>query len=241
VRETGIKSGIRLLKVGGSLYNIFLKEYAGVDPATGKALYYKADENNNYVLDANGNKTTTDSYDGTYAVDLGNSLPWLFGGFGTTIDLFGFDVSLAFSYQLGGKTFDNSYEELMHTGYSSNAGTNWHKDILSAWTPESPNTDVPRLNSSDNSYQQHSSRFLVSSDYLSLNNVTVGYTFPKKWVEPLKISSLRIYFAADNVALLTARKGLDPRQSMGVASWDAVGAHYYTALRTISGGVTIKF
>jgi TonB-linked SusC/RagA family outer membrane protein len=241
VKETGIKSGIRLLKIGGSLYNMYLKEYAGVDPATGKALYYKADENSNYVLDANGNKTITDNYDDTYAVDLGNSLPWLFGGFGTTVDLFGFDISLAFSYQLGGKTFDMSYQELMHSGYSSNAGTNWHKDILDAWTPENPNTNVPRLNSSDNSYQQHSSRFLVSSDYLSLNNVTVGYTLPKKWVEPLKISSLRIYFAADNVALLTARKGLDPRQSMGVASWDSVGAYYYTALRTISGGVAIKF
>jgi TonB-linked SusC/RagA family outer membrane protein len=241
VKETGIKETIRMFKVGGSLYNMFLREYAGVDPATGKALYYKADENNNYVLDANGNKTTTDSYDDTYAVDLGNSLPWLFGGFGTTVDLFGFDVSVAFSYQLGGKTFDMSYQELMHTGYSSNAGSNWHKDILNAWTPENPNTNVPRLNSSDNSYQQHSSRFLVSSDYLSLNNITVGYTLPKKWLEPLKISSLRIYFAADNIALLTARKGLDPRQSMGVSTWNAVGAYNYTALRTISGGVTVKF
>jgi TonB-linked SusC/RagA family outer membrane protein len=241
VRETGIKSSVSIFKVGGSLYNTFLKEYAGVDPATGRALYYKADENNNYVLDANGNKTTTDSYDDTYAVDLGNSLPWLFGGFGTTVDLFGFDVSLALSYQLGGKTFDMSYQELMHTGYSSNAGSNWHKDILNAWTPENPHTNVPRLNASDNSYQQHSSRFLVSSDYLSLNNITLGYTLPKKWVEPLKISSLRIYFAADNVALLTARKGLDPRQGMGVTSWNSVSAHRYTALRTISGGVSIKF
>ncbi|MDR0692766.1 MAG: TonB-dependent receptor [Prevotellaceae bacterium] len=241
VRETGIKGSVRIYKVGGSLYNIFLREYAGVDPASGKVLYYKVDENNHYVLDTNGNKTTTDSYDDTYQVDLGNSLPWLFGGFGTTVDLFGFDISLAFSYQLGGKTFDMSYQQLMHTGYSSNAGANWHKDILNAWTPENPNTDVPRLNSSDNSDQQHSSRFLVSSDYLSLNNITVGYTFPQKWVKPLKISSLRVYFTADNVALLTARKGLDPRQSAGVASWDSVSSHIYTALRTISGGMTIKF
>jgi TonB-linked SusC/RagA family outer membrane protein len=241
VSETGIKGSIRILKVGGSLYNIFLREYAGVDPATGKALYYKVNENNKYVLDANGNKTVTDSYDNTYAVDLGNSLPWLFGGFSSTVDLFGVDVSVAFSYQLGGKTFDMTYQELMHSGYSSNAGSNWHKDILDAWTPDNPNTDVPRLNSSDNSDQKHSSRFLVSSDYLSLNNITVGYTLPGKWVEPLKISSLRIYFAADNLAFLTARKGLDPRQDIGVSAWDAVGAYNYTALRTISGGVAIKF
>ena len=59
----------------------------------------------------------------------------------------------------------------MHGGSSSNAGNNWHKDIYKAWTPENTTTDVPRLNANDRFSNSTSTRFLVSSNYLSLNNI----------------------------------------------------------------------
>ena len=54
-------------------------------------------------------------------------------------------------------------------------GTNWHFDILNAWTPENTSSNIPRLNATDDTRQQNSIRYLVSSNYLSVNNVTVGY------------------------------------------------------------------
>jgi len=237
--QGGIPGTMSKYIVGGSLYNSYLREYAGVDNETGKALYYMADGKGNYILDAAGKKTTTDDWNATKQVNCGSTLAKVYGGFGTAVNYKNIDLSLGFSYQLGGRVYDFSYEELMHSG--DNAGLNWHKDILNAWSETNRNSNIPRLNSADVSYQKFSSRFLVSSDYLCLNNLSVGYTLPKSLLKGYGINSLRIYFAGDNLALLTARKGLDPRQSLGGTSYTAVGAHNYTALRTLSGGISLTF
>ena len=87
-------------------------------------------------------------------------------------------------------------------------------------------------------------RFLISSDYLSINNVTVGYTFPQKWMEKLRIAGLRIYFAADNLAVASARRGVDPRYSIGLGSFTSgsgLNSGAYSAMRTLTGGLTITF
>jgi hypothetical protein len=124
----------------------------------------------------------------------------------------------------------------MHGGDSHYMGYNWHKDILNAWTPENRNTNIPRVDAIDKYTNSSSDRWLTSSDYFSINNITLGYTLPKRWLRSLGIGSLRIYGAADNVALFSARKGLDPRMSYTTASTDR-----YTPIRTISGGLKVTF
>ena len=87
-------------------------------------------------------------------------------------------------------------------------------------------------------------RFLISSDYLSLNNVTIGYTLPSKWTRKIGIESLRLYAAGDNLYVLTARKGIDPRFSMGLGSMTSgtgLNTGYYSAMRSITGGITLTF
>ena len=113
-----------------------------------------------------------------------------------------------------------------------------HKDLLNAWTPTNTNTDVPRLATNDQYtvYTAAVDRWLVSSNYLALNNITIGYTFKRDWVKKLGLSELRIYGAAENVALWSARKGLDPRQSY-LSSINAT----YSPSRTISGGIRVSF
>ena len=69
---------------------------------------------------------------------------------------------------------------------------------------------------------------------LSLNNISLGYTLPKSLTSKVGLESIRIYGAADNVALWSKRKGMDPRQSY-IQSY----AGYYAALRTISGGIKV--
>ena len=76
----------------------------------------------------------------------------------------------------------------------------------------------------------------LSSNYLSLNNLTLGYTFPSKWTAKLGLSSLRIYGQAENVALWSKRKGLDPRQ--GFLSSEN---YTYSPIRTLSGGIRVSF
>lgn len=233
----GIKGSSSILRKGGSLYQLYLKEYAGVDPETGLSLYWKD------VKDADGNVTgreLTTSYEQATQYDLGDALPTVYGGLGTTLRYKGLDFSVSLSYQLGGRLYDGSYQRLMHTG--SDAGTAWHKDILKAWTPENRYTDVPRLCASDNLGQNPTSRWVTSSDYLSLNNITLGYTLPKQLTSKIGIAGVRFYVTGDNLGVISARKGLDPRMSIGGGSFDSQSSSSnYSAMRNITGGVTLTF
>jgi len=226
-------TGNRIYEEGESMYRMYLARYAGVDSETGLSQYWIKDDNGNDVITtnwttANDNKAATD--------DL---LPTVYGGFGTSLNAYGFDFAIQMSYQLGGKIYDQGYLQVMHGGETNNGGRNWHKDILKSWTPDNKNATVPRVNSlaPQSGYaNNHSDRWLESSDYLSINNISLGYTLPQNIIEKLSLSRLRVYVAADNVALISARKGLDPRQSFTSAT-----TSLYTPIRTISGGVNVTF
>ena len=223
-------SGSYIYREGESRYQFYLRKYAGVDE-NGVAQYYKD------ITDAEGNVTgqekTTDAPNATrYAT--GDILPKVYGGFGTSLNAYGFDFSISFAYQLGGRMYDNGYASLMNSG--TDPGQNWHKDILKAWTADNKGSNIPRLSATDQYANYLSDRFLTKSDYLSINSITLGYTLPKSWVRSLNISSLRVYMSADNVALFSKRKGFDPRQSYTTASADV-----YSPIRAISGGLSLSF
>ena len=241
-------SSSRIFYEGGALYNMYLVEYAGVDPETGKALYWAREP----LLDANGEQVVengiarygeeefkTDDWTEAYysnRKETGNIMPKGYGGFGLNVKAYGFDASVTFAYQFGGKIYDNSYSSFMHGFNTSSIGTNIHKDLLNAWTPTNTNTDVPRLSNSDQYTRSLSTRFLTSSNYLSLNNITVGYTLPESITKKAYLHGVRIYFAAENVALWSKRKGLDPRQGY-TASSNAT----YSPIRNFSGGIRFSF
>lgn len=222
--------GTRIYEEGHSMYRMYLVDYAGVDSETGLAMYWAKDEDGELY------KTADYAVAQTYKVATDDLMPAVYGGFGTNLDAYGFDFSVQMAYQLGGSIYDSGYARLMHSGMSSYAGNNWHKDIYNAWTPENTNTDVPRLNANDRYANSTSNRFITSSDYLSLNNITLGYTLPGSILESVNISRLRVYVAADNVALWSSRKGLDPRQSFTSAT-----TARYTPIRTVSGGINLVF
>lgn len=230
-------SGSRIYREGDSMYQLYLVKYAGVDPATGKALYWGWDYNKDGEK-IEGSYGVKDTYNSKDRQCTGNLLPKFYGGFGTNLSLYGFDLSVAFSYQAGGKLLDYGYQDMMGSGYSSDYGHAWHKDILNAWTPENRFTDVPRLDATDSyTFSRYTTdRGLVSSNYLSLNNITIGYTIPTKVTKKFGVSALRVYFSGDNIALWSARKGLDPRQSFVSATTST-----YTAVRCLSGGIKIEF
>lgn len=234
--QGGQKGAYYIRRVGGSLYESYLKRFAGVDPDNGQALYY--------VDPDNGDWSTTSNYDAAQLSDCGDILPKVYGGFGTTIKAYGFDLSASFSYQLGGKFYDGTYQSFMHNGGSGMQGFNWHKDILNAWTPENRYTNVPRLDASDACYQLDSDRYLVSSDYLSVNNITLGYTLPKSLLEKIGISGLRVYVSGDNLGVISARKGLDPRESFGLGSSthdSGASQSSYSVMKSIVGGISLTF
>lgn len=224
--------GSRIYEEGESMYRLYMPKWAGVEEETGLPMWWAKNESGESI------KTTSYTLAQENKVATKDLLPKVYGGFGTTVEAFGFDLSAQAAYQLGGHIYDSGYARLMHAGHSSYAGTNWHKDIYKSWTPENTKTDVPRVDAGKGGQDANrmSDRFLTKSNYLALNNVTLGYTLPKSLTEKAYINKLRVYFAADNVALLTARKGMDPRQS-----FTSTTTALYTPIRSISGGLSITF
>ena len=214
----GHVDGYNVYKEGGSLYDLLLPKWAGVNEQ-GQATWKLAD-----------GSTTTDwnkaseIENRTYFKDLSAKLV---GGFGTSVDFYGFDFSAAFGYALGGRRIDGSYRLLMNPG---TLGRAMHKDLLESW---SPNKKGKYVRMEKNSYASATSDyFLTSRSYLSIDNLTLGYTFKKEWLDRIGLGSLRLYVVADNVWLFSARKGFDPRFTRSVG---------YKAMRTISGGLTLTF
>ena len=240
VSEEGIKGSNYIYKVGGSLYEAYMHRFAGVNPETGKAQWYKK------VMNEDGNWTgeneVTDVFADSDQYEIGSVLPEVYGGFGTTLNLYGLDISAQLSFQLGGRYYDGTYQALMHT--SSGVGTAWHSDALKSWSPENPDSDIPRLDGDTSVGQTAVDNYLISSNYLSVNNVTIGYSLPSTLLSKANISGIRIYVAGDNLAVFSARKGVDPRYSMGLGSLTSgsgLNSGSYSAMRTITGGITLTF
>jgi hypothetical protein len=181
--------------------------------------------------------TTTTNYNNATYYLQDSALPSVYGGFGTSFKYRDFDLGVDFAYSLGGKTYDSDYASAMSSPTSSTKGYAFHADLLNAWTPDNTDTDIPRLSFGDQYTATMSNRFLVSSSYLSLQNINFGYTLPSSVARKLQLQRLRFYVSADNIWLWSKRQGLDPRQSFnGTAT-----ASYYAPIRTVSGGFTLSF
>ena len=218
----GYASGNYWRRKGGSLYDFYMYEWRGVDSETGEPLYTGKEEDLVHEA-ANAKMVRTGK----------SSIPDIYGGISTSWTFFGVDLSAQFAYQIGGWTLDSNYQSLMSAG---SAGTNWHKDIFRRWTPQNTDTDVPRVQNRYQEASQTSTRFLTKASYISLKNVTVGYTFPKSLTQKARISNLRVYVIGDNLWYMSKRRGLDVRQSFSGAA-----GFTYSALRTVSAGLSFTF
>lgn len=162
--------------------------------------------------------------------------PALEGGFGFDLEIYGVTISATCGYRIGGYGYDYTYQALM--GNNRVGNYNWHTDMRNAWTKENTNTNVPRLNNGADAYSSSSStRFLTSNSYLSLNNIRIGYTFPKKMLEKIHLKRLEIYVQGDNLAIATARKGYNPT----VSATGSSDSYQYTPLSTVMGGIKVIF
>ena len=216
------------IREGRSVWDFYYYRFAGLDDS-GHATWYRDQ------TDADGNVEMVPVTDYTQATKyyIGTAIPDFQGGITTNFAWKGIDFSIATNYQIGGDIYDAMYAGMMHAG--SMQGYNWHKDILNAWTPQNTDTDVPVLDGSQNA-NTFSDKYLIGADYFNLRNITLGYSLPSAWLRKAYLEKARVYVAADNVALFSRRKGLDPRQYVYGQS-----QANYSAIRTVSFGLSLTF
>lgn len=209
---------------GLSLFTWYLKKYAGVS-SDGRSMWYTRD-----------GKATTQYTEADYFL-CGDATPDLYGGFGTKLAAYGFDLSVSFNYSLGGKAYDYNYANLMSSPYGSTTGLNFHRDLYNAWSETNTSSNIPRFVYGDQYSNALSSRFLTTASYLSLQNVNLGYTVPTRLVKKFGLSSVRIYGSADNLCYWSKRKGFDPRGTFN----GETSSYIYSPMKSISGGISVTF
>ena len=245
MKENGYINGTKKWMEGKSMYEFWLRQWAGVDPATGNGLWIPDTEkydNSNAAYAATlvtvDGQTYTNSYSYAKYDWSGASTPNVFGGFNFKVGYKGIDLAATFSYQLGGKVLDYGYQGMMGVqeyGYAQSP------DLKNAWQKPGDITDVPRIDATathtTNIAQGSSTRWLTSSDYLNLRSVSLAYSLPKAWLKVLGgIKSTRINLTAENLFMLKARQGLNPQ-----ANFTGLVYNEYMPARTITIGLNVGF
>ena len=247
---------------GQSMYLIdpnspdLIKDY----DAAGKPIYYSPDESSSYeqrvaaaksstshvFIEKDGKVYTSDSSLATRQLQ-GNVLPTVYGSFSTSLSWKGINLGLLFTYQLGGKTLDGNYQQIMTLG--QNGASALSTDLLRAWTaaPEGMTFDspdridpngVPVLNYLRSTYNDYSSsRFVTSTSYLTLKNLSLSYDIPKKWSNAMKLKNINLGVFIDNVFIVAKRKGLNPTYNFAGGSQ----AQTYVPARVFAFQLSAKF
>jgi TonB-linked SusC/RagA family outer membrane protein len=244
--DEAISLSPRRLKVGHSIYDFWLRQWHGVDPADGRALYVWDPEAANARAAANIRVIGTDTFALNPAVALeaysGSAIPKISGGITNTFTYKNFDLSILLTYSVGGKLLDRIYTELMTVEGNAGGGKHMHKDLLGAWKQPGDISDIPRVDDFSNSFSwgntSNSTRWLTSSSYLQLRAINLGYSVPRDYTRKIGLSGARVYFSAENLAMFCARQGMNPIQRFsGTVSNDDA----YTPAKTIMFGINVNF
>jgi TonB-linked SusC/RagA family outer membrane protein len=220
--------------VGNSLKVWYMREWAGVNPENGAGQWYKD------ILDSDnkptGKREKTENYDAATRYELGESLPDFYGGMTNTLVYKDFTFSMTLYFSVGSQIYDDLEQETMNDG--ENFGYQLNKKVLNAWTPENPNTEVPRYvynNRSKSNYM--SSRFLHDGSFLRLSNISLNYSIPKRIISNIGLESANVYVTGDNLWVWTSYEGNDPEQGIDGLN----GTNIVPNIRTITFGIKIGF
>lgn len=235
-----IITGTKKLMVGHGIYDYWLRTYVGVNDQNGAAIYlFDDDPDKGYDVEQsytyNGKLVTENQNLAKYEYQ-GSAIPDFYGSFSSNLTYKGFDFSIMFTYQIGGKTYDGAYASLMDTG-AGVYGRALSTDILSRWQNPGDITNVPRMDASKTSaFNAASSRWLISSSYLALKQLTIGYTVPKSLTDRVDLNQVRVYASGENLFMNSKRVGLNPQQE-----FTGVTSNVYSPSRIFTLGINVSF
>ncbi len=226
-------AGTKKYMVGHSIYDYWLREYMGVDAATGEALYRANtfSESNSKIL-ANGDTVTTSLNNARYHY-AGSAIPDFSGGIRNTFTYKNLSLSVLLTYQVGGKVYDSNYAALMSPG---SYGQALHKDILNRWQKPGDITDVPRMDAGrlTDFSSGTSDRWLIDASYLNVRSIDLTYNIPAVLVNKLQLQGARVFVSGENLGLISKRKGLNVTQN-----FTGVTSNAYSPSRILSAGVNV--
>ena len=209
-----------------------------------------------YIYEDRNGDGVINNEDCTY---IGNPEPKFTYGIGNTFSYKGFDLTIFFSGSYGNKALNLTryrIEDPRSNGNILKSSLNYAQ--IGLIDPNGPDDDyrnlhvvngsattLPALQESDanNNFTRISDMLVEDASYIRLQNISIGYTFPKKWINKIFLNNARIYANIQNVYTWSKYKGLDPE--VGAIYGDALmtGVDYgrYPSPRIYTFGLNISF
>lgn len=244
--DTNIAPNI-IIREGESLNSLFGFQYWGVNPTNGFPVYYKADgtlvqgnpRTSSYTVFDPNNPSAAGASSTLGQADkkiLGNTLPKYYGAINSKMSYKNFDLTFLFRFSGGNKVFNSTRRDLMNQNFNNNS-----TEILGRWqSAENPGDGwTPLLWAGSNTFLNQTSnattRFVEDGDFISLDNLTLGYNIPSSFTSKIKVDGIRFFVQGQNLLMITKYKGLDPE--METSGVDLNGT---PRAKIISMGVNVK-
>lgn len=193
---------------------------------------------------------------------IGSAQPKHSGGFGFNATYKGFDLATFFNWVVGNDVYNTgriAFNMYYRTTYGNMLTTMNYNDrfkyIDAAGNQVTDLAELAKLNANAKIWSPFSmgtaapvfhSYAVEDGSFLRLNNVTLGYSLPKKWISSIGMSKLRIYATVYNAFLWTKYSGYDPevsatRNSAYSALTPGVDYSGYPKSRTYTLGLNVNF
>jgi TonB-linked SusC/RagA family outer membrane protein len=229
-------TGVSFFEQGYPVYYFRGYQFDGVDPATGDPRF-----KDQLTEDSNGDGTM-DKADGIIneldKVYIGDAIPDITYGLTLTAAWKGLDVVIFGAGSSGNDIFNA-------VNRSDRPKTNKLKEVWydGRWT--TTNTDgarVPRAGMNDIDKYIFSDAMVFDGSFFKIKQIQLGYTLPKRWMEKIYVSSMRVYLSLDDFFIFTRYPGFDPEASAG-SNISAMGIDKgsYPSSRKMVAGVNISF
>ncbi len=220
-------STLMLLRQGESIRTFYLREYAGVNPETGRPQWYTDGTHT----------TTTETYAQAARSLVGSSLPKYFGSFTNTFNYKGLSLDLQFYYNFGNYVYDSwgSY----YAGAGFGGSFNKVARVLERWQKPGDVTDMPQYRyGGNNNFQSSSTFWYAKGDFIRQRNVQLGYRLPQDLASKIKMGNVFFYARGTNLFTFATDENLafDPEQGTG----SATNLNVFIP-KTVTVGVNIAF
>jgi TonB-linked SusC/RagA family outer membrane protein len=228
----------RIFRVGEDRDIFYLPEWAGVDVYTGAPLWYAYDQS------TGERKVVTNRADASYVL-TGSSTPKFFGGVNMSVQYKGITLSAMGSFVAGNKIYhaarqfydnDGAYPTYNTMDLASGPNGSWVR-----WQqPGDIATHPQAIAGGNNGSNEASTRFIEDGSYFRLNNVTLSYDLPEKWLRKINLKHIQLYLTGENLFTITKFSGADVEVGVGNSN-GTYSTDLYPSVRRFSVGLNFSF
>lgn len=228
-------SGNYIYKEGYPIYSYYIREWAGVDPATGKSQWY-VNAGGQRDIDASEREITTD-VNKVNKIIYKHGYPTCYGGLTNRFTYKGFDLSFLLTFSLGGTLLDGQYTYSVTDGNSVGSKNMRFDAYENAWKKPGDVSENPIIIWGDQYKSNYTStRSVMSSNHLKIKNISVGYTFPSYLSKKVGLSSIRLFFNGTDLYTFFSKDYINPE----VSNSGTYQAYTYPTLRSFRFGINLQ-